>query len=207
MCMCLSTWRVWYVCCTSDLLPLPAQEEQGMWLSILLCKFYACLMYMNPGSAISGCCWRQCPVCRIPCSNLHKWPLLCCVWAYTSQECILSLAAGQAWKQESSSHVHQPRVERPKSVGTPAWTSPYEKEEILSPWVHWRPWVQKGLWETPEDSLFGSVFLDASSLEMAAARKVWDCKSTRYRWAFSINFEPECLDHYNILEERRRKKK
>ena len=57
------------MCCTSKLLPLPAQEEEGTWLSV-------------PVSGVRpecGCCWRQRLVCGCLCDRPCQCPLCVCV--------------------------------------------------------------------------------------------------------------------------------
>lgn len=61
MCLHSWTWRVWHVCCTSDLLPLPAQEKEGTWLAVPVSE--------------RGWCWRQCLFCS-------------CLWPAVSSVCV-----------------------------------------------------------------------------------------------------------------------
>ena len=89
MCMCLWTWRVWGVCCTGDILPLSAQEEKRMWLSV-------------PVSAVSpecGCCWEQCLVCGCLCDQPCPCPLcvpLCvCLWDMCSASLLVEPTNGK----------------------------------------------------------------------------------------------------------------
>lgn len=82
MWMCLWTWIVWCVCCTSYLLLLPAQEEKGHDGWLCLCLVWVLNVCAAGGSAFSVafsvaflCGWLcQCPcVCICETSTSLSW--------------------------------------------------------------------------------------------------------------------------------------
>lgn len=110
--VCLWSWGVWGVFCTSDLLPLPAQEEEEG----------ACPCV--PVSGVSPeCGGRTSPVVLL-------WP---CLWPSmpVSSVCVrytFSLTAGWPYKQESISYIQRPWM---KTLRPQTWTQWQEKSQEL----------------------------------------------------------------------------
>lgn len=91
VCMLVNHEIVVCACCTSDLLSLPAQEEKGMWLSVLV----------SGVSFECGCCWRQRLVCVT--GRVCDLRVCVCICVSVSLRYIFSFASGQTRKQESGS--------------------------------------------------------------------------------------------------------